>query len=426
MQKKNVSNFDLYISEIEEKINYCFKDKSLLRQAFTRTSFCNEHKGKGGARFESNEVLEFFGDSVLSTAIVTLLMQDFSERYEYGISTELKEGDFSNIRSKLSDKKNLSDATRVMGIEKYLQLGEGDVRLGIQNEPSVMEDLFESIIGAIYIDSEHDLKAVIKSVSRMLDVQKYFESGSATIQSYKNALQEWCADKKHRYPAPVYKTISESGPEHKKIYERACYIGEIIYGTGYGKNQKLADSAAAEAALKSLIDTEEKKKPSAPKKAPSEESVTKLREYAAKEKKASPEFRDLGESIRSTESKREYEIECRFAGISAVGVGESKKDAKIASAEKLLGMLDKKSATEKNTAKRNNGNGASIRAKSKKNAQGGSEKQDKSVQKAAPVQNSARNTSTRKKAPTVSERKSDKKPRQRKGFQKKKITEEKS
>ena len=64
-------NFEKNIPLIEEKIGYCFKDKSLLRQAFTRTSFCNEHRGKGGERLQSNEVLEFFGDSVLSAAIVT-------------------------------------------------------------------------------------------------------------------------------------------------------------------------------------------------------------------------------------------------------------------------------------------------------------------------------------------------------------------
>ena len=184
-------DFNKHIKEIEAKIGYTFKDKSLLGQAFTRTSFCNENKGAGGVKYQSNEVLEFFGDSVLSAAIVTLLMRDFAKRYEYGITTDLNEGDFSNIKSKLSDKKNLSLATKAMGLQKFLQMGGGDTKLGVENEPSVMEDLFESIIGAIYIDCQNDIKTVIGSVAKMLDVQDYMNVKNPPIQSFKNALQEF-------------------------------------------------------------------------------------------------------------------------------------------------------------------------------------------------------------------------------------------
>ena len=102
-------NFRKYIPEIEKTIDYTFRDKSLLKQAFTRTSFCNEHSKESEIPYESNEVLEFFGDSVLSAAIITLLLKEHTKKYEHGIKTKLKEGDFSNIKSKLSDKKNLSE-----------------------------------------------------------------------------------------------------------------------------------------------------------------------------------------------------------------------------------------------------------------------------------------------------------------------------
>jgi ribonuclease-3 len=329
--------FTKHISEIEEKIGYIFNDKSLLRQAFTRTSYTNENKGNGGLKYQSNEVLEFFGDSVLSAAIVTLLVKDFAKRYEYGISTTLNEGDFSNIKSKLSDKKNLSLAIKALGIEKFLQMGEGDAKLGIQNEPSVMEDLFESIIGAIYIDSSHDMKTVIASVSKMLDVNEYFQRKAAPMQSFKNALQEWCADKKHRLPPPIYKTLSEDGPDHKKTYERACYIGDKVYGIGVGKNQKLADSAAAEDALTNL--KREYQKANMGASVLNSAAIQTLKELAQKEKKPSPEFRDLGETLRSTPTNREFEIECRFAGLSAIGAGSDKKSAKGHAAEKLLEMI---------------------------------------------------------------------------------------
>ena len=331
-------NFEKSIKEIEKKIGYTFKDKSLLRQAFTRTSFCNEHKGRDGAQYQSNEVLEFFGDSLLSAAIVTLLMNDFSKRYVFGISTSLGEGDFSNIKSKLSDKKNLSLATKKLGLQAFLLMGEGDVKLGIENEPSVMEDLFESIIGAIYIDGGYDIKSVISSVSAMLDIKEYFAAKEAPMQSQKNALQEWCADKKHRRDAPIYKTLSETGPDHKKVYERACYIGDKIYGIGLGKNHKLADAAAAEEALNALNEEYEREKILAIK-AEASESVRKLKEYATKNKKVSPEFRDHGESASTNGSKAEYEIECRFSGLSAIGRATDKHEAKAISAQKLLKML---------------------------------------------------------------------------------------
>ena len=94
-------NFNDHIINIEKKIGYTFKDKSLLIQAFTRSSFCNEHRVRGGREIISNEVLEFFGDSVLSTAIISMMLKEKTERYEHGVYTKLNEGDFSNIRSKL-------------------------------------------------------------------------------------------------------------------------------------------------------------------------------------------------------------------------------------------------------------------------------------------------------------------------------------
>ena len=341
-------NFDKHIREIEDKIGYAFRDKSLLKQAFTRTSFANEHKGADGIRYQSNEVLEFFGDGVLSAAIITLLMRDFAKRYEYGISTRLNEGDFSNIKSKLSDKKNLSLATKNMGLQKYLLLGEGDMKLGVENEPSVMEDLFESIIGAIYIDCGNDIATVIRSVSKMLDTREYLEKKQVVIQSYKNALQEFCADKKHRLAPPVYKTVSETGPDHKKTYERACYIGGKICGVGIGKNQKLADSEAARAALELLM-KEEEKRVKKKELCDGEAAFQRLRELASSKKTPSPEFRDLGESEKSTKEKKEFCIECRFMGISAVGAASEKRTAKLKAAQAALEALNAEKKENKPT-----------------------------------------------------------------------------
>ena len=329
------------IPEIEKKIKYTFKDKSLLIQAFTRSSFCNEHKTRGARGYVSNEVLEFFGDSVLSTAIISMLLKEKTERYEHGIYTELGEGDFSNIRSKLSDKRNLSMSMAELGLQKYLQMGGGDEKLGIENEPSVMEDLFESIVGAVYIDCGMNISTVISTVSAMLDVSTYFSDNAAPIQSYKNALQEWCADKKHRLPQPVYKTVSESGPDHKRTYEREVSVGDRVLAVGRGKNLKLADAAAAEAALEVLKSESESLA------IQNSDALARIKDFAAKHKKPSPEFRDLGESPNSTVSRREYIIECRVMGKSATGIAGSKQDARTLAAEKLLELFAEEEAPKK-------------------------------------------------------------------------------
>ena len=321
------------IPHIEKTIGYTFTDKSLLTQAFTRSSFCNEHRTRTGKEYISNEVLEFFGDSVLSTAIITLMLKEKTERYEHGVYTRLNEGDFSNIRSKLSDKRNLSRSMEALGLQKYLLMGDGDAKLGIQNEPSVMEDLFESIIGAVYIDCGMNMSEVINVVCRMLDAHVYFSAEAAPIQSYKNALQEWCADKKHRLPAPIYKTVSESGPDHKRIYERAVMIGERTVATGVGKNMKIADNAAAEKALEILknegVSTENVNLT----------SLSALKMHASKNKQPSPEFRDLGETEESSAKSREYRIECRCMGKSAIATGKSKQEARAQAAEMVLSLL---------------------------------------------------------------------------------------
>ena len=333
------------LKEIEKIIGYVFSDKSLLIQAFTRTSFCNEKNYGGSDDYQSNEVLEFFGDSVLSSAIITLLLQRRTRRYRHGITTELGEGDFSNIRSRLSDKRNLARSTEKLGLQKYLLMGEGDEKLGIANEPSVMEDLFESIIGAVYIDCGMDLKTVIGVVSAMLDTSTYLSEEPQSLRSFKNALQEFCADKKRRLPAPVYKTVSESGPDHKKEYERGCYIGERLVATGKGKNQKIADTAAAEAALK-ILEKEENKEPEHDDTAP-----TRLRSLCNSKKVSTPEWRDLGEAEESTVNAPVFAIECRALGTSAVGKGASKTEARARAAEAILLSLEggKEKKAEKKT-----------------------------------------------------------------------------
>ncbi|MBE6537240.1 MAG: ribonuclease III family protein [Ruminococcaceae bacterium] len=245
-------DFEKNVPTIEKTIGYTFRDGSLLRQAFTRASFCNENNYGQREPYQSNEVLEFFGDSILSATIITSLIKMKSKRYSKGIKTELTEGDFSNIRSHLADKKNLSENIQRLGLQKYLIMGEGDAKLGIENERSVMEDLFESLIGAVYIDSSFDMEAVTAVIERMLDLSVYLTASNKAIQSYKNMVQEWCADKKRRLPPPVYEKRGEEGPDHNKTYTCVCIVDGKELGMGKARSVKLAESEAAKAALEAL------------------------------------------------------------------------------------------------------------------------------------------------------------------------------
>ena len=331
-------NFKDNIEKIEKTIKYTFKDKSLLMQAFTRESYCNE-KNRRKKEYSSNEVLEFFGDAVLSASIVSIFLDKKTERYEHGIKTELQEGDFSAIRSKLSDKSNLSRTIASLGLEKYLIMGEGDAKLGINREMSVMEDLFESIIGAIYIDSGKDIKRVIAVVSALLSPEEYLGGRGEVIQSYKNSLQEYCADKKRRLPPPIYRVLDESGPEHKRSYKCGCYIGEELLGVGVGKNRKLAETAAAEKALSALKAKEQRTL------VPTD-ALSEIKAYAAKEKIPSASFKDLGESERSTDTRPEFIVECKLLNISKQGVGQSKQEARAFAARAVLDALMPKKETK--------------------------------------------------------------------------------
>ena len=328
-----------HIERIEEVLGYTFKDKALLVQAFTRTSFCNEHHARGTDEdYQSNEVLEFFGDSVLSAAIVSLLIRTSSKRYAHGIHTELSEGDFSNVKAHLSDKSNLSVHMRRMGLQKYLLMGEGDKKTGMENEPSVMEDLFESLVGAIYIDCEMQMNVVINAVSRMLDVDEYLEKGK-TSQSPKNLLQEYCADKERRLGAPVYLLIGESGPQHKKEYTFACEIDGVRYGIGVGKNHRAAETAAAEDALLRLK-REAPEKSKAEGSHPADTPMSRLYEHAAKRGKGAPVYEER-EAAQSTVQCPLFEARCKYLGYETEGRGKSKRGARHAAAEAMLILVNK-------------------------------------------------------------------------------------
>ena len=245
--------FQQAIGEIEAIIGYHFRDPALLRQAFTRKSYCNEARQAGNREIESNEVLEFCGDSVLSAAIISILMERCSRRTAVGLSSELDEGSFTVIKSNLTNKTMLSRRIGEMGLSQFLLVGRGDAARGIATQPSVMEDLFESIIGAVYFDCGKDMALMIELVGRLLDTDEYLKKNAVRqAASPYNALQEFCQARKLPFS---FEQISVSGPEHERSYVYACFVAGEKIAEGQGGSGAKAKAAAAAAALPLLQKT---------------------------------------------------------------------------------------------------------------------------------------------------------------------------
>lgn len=321
---------DAAICEIEKKIGHTFKNKALLVQAFTRRSYQNEEAQKGKKTMQSNEVLEFLGDAILGAVVASTLLSRHGNTEKGYLATEMDEGAFSTVKSRMSDKSMLSGRMTEMGLHRYLRVSNGDREGGIIDEPSVKEDLFESIIGAVFLDTDRDFAATAAVVSEMLDIEEYLNKGSNT-KNAKNLLQEYCQAKRLTFR---YENLGVSGPEHAPTYEVALYIGDERYAVASGKNLKKAEMEAASGALMRL---DGEKTVSSPRE---KNPRTFLKEWADKEK-CRVEY--------TVEERENAPFTARFFAVCLVegktfgeGVGGSKKEAMTAAAKKAYERLTEK------------------------------------------------------------------------------------
>lgn len=182
------------ITNIQRKIGYDFKNPDLMFQAFVRKSYSEENGG------ENNEVLEFIGDKVLDLIVVKLLVEKYGKIQPAPVGSyddlelyvsELDEGELTEKKRKLVEKKNLAERMLDLGFSKYLIMSKGDLENDLQYSKSVMEDLFEAIIGAIALDSNWNLKEIQNVVECMLDLENFSDDD----ENYMNKLQEWSLKK---------------------------------------------------------------------------------------------------------------------------------------------------------------------------------------------------------------------------------------
>lgn len=224
------------INELQERLNYIFKDISVLKTALTHPSYLNERKQD---RIRSNQRLEFFGDSVLSMAVS-----------EY-IFTNLKsfpEGKLTELRAKVVCEDSLAQMAKKLDIGSYLVLGKGEIKSGGNKRPSTLSDAMEAVIAAVYIDGgfEAAKKLVLDNLSEKID--KLALNGGY-MDNCKTELQELVQS---RGGSVSYEMVSEYGPEHAKRFEVAVFVNGEKTAIGSGSSKKRAEQNAAGNALKIL------------------------------------------------------------------------------------------------------------------------------------------------------------------------------
>jgi len=228
------------ISELEQTIGYTFKDKSLIRTALTHSSFSNENKARK-INVECNERLEFLGDSVLSIVISEYLYDRFTKR---------PEGDLTKIRASVVCREALSKFANGISLGDYLFLGHGEELGHGRERPSILENAFEALLAAIFLDSGEDGKRNVAAflLPRVIPEIDMLDSGNELSEyDHKTKLQQIVQQANGEILE--YVVVGESGPDHRKIFEVEARLNSKVIGHGQGRTKREAEQNAAKEAL---------------------------------------------------------------------------------------------------------------------------------------------------------------------------------
>ncbi len=215
-----------------EKLGFEFQNIDYLITALTHRSYVNEHRKSVS---EHNERLEFLGDAVLELAVTDYLFNHFSE----------PEGILTSWRSSLVRTESIGEAGDKLGYESLLRMSRGEKNGSTRARQQILANAFEAVIGAIYLERGYaDAEEFIKKhILSKLD--SILESGS--WRDPKSHLQE--VSQRVDGQTPVYKVLSEEGPDHDKVFTLGVYVGEKLMGKGSGSSKQNAQQEAARAAL---------------------------------------------------------------------------------------------------------------------------------------------------------------------------------
>jgi ribonuclease-3 len=225
---------DFDLRGFEAILHYKFRDPELARQALTHRSYLHSLPDKGGG--ESNERMEFLGDSVVGLVVNEFLYRKF---------TSLREGELTKMKSLLVSRVILSRTAKDMGLGDYVLLSEAETGSGGRDRASILADTLEGVIGAVYLDG--GLEPARRLTERLLLRQVHEILSDANLANYKSMLQEYVQGEFKTHPQ--YRISSEIGPDHEKVFTVEVVVNQKVLGRGHGSNKKEAEQEAARDAL---------------------------------------------------------------------------------------------------------------------------------------------------------------------------------
>jgi ribonuclease-3 len=225
------------LDDFEQLIGYTFKDRSLLLLGLTHRSYSHSN----GKLIESNERLEFLGDSVLGMVISDQLYRDYPD---------LREGQLTKTKALLVNENTLASIGEEIGLNKFIQLSHDEERSGGRARSSIVSDAVESVLGAIYLDG--GLDPVREVILRVIYDRKDSILADKSLRNFKGELLELVQARGNSMPH--YDVVSERGPDHRKMFSVIVSVGDRVLGKGSGSSKKEAEQRAAAAALKALSD----------------------------------------------------------------------------------------------------------------------------------------------------------------------------
>jgi ribonuclease-3 len=222
---------DAVLEHCEEVLGYQFEDPTYLHEALTHASGANH-------RLVSNERLEFLGDAILGAIVCELLFRKYPEYLE---------GELTRIKSVVVSRQTCAKISQNLGIDEFLVLGKG-MGSYLDTPPSVLADVFESLIGAIYLDG--GMEAAKQFIVRHIEAEIELAVGGQGGSNYKSRLQQ--VAQRQFGETPTYLLLDEKGPDHSKCFKISAQIGRQRYAPAWGRNKKDAEQRAAMNALSEL------------------------------------------------------------------------------------------------------------------------------------------------------------------------------
>ncbi len=219
------------MEELFKKLKIKPKNRALYDSAFSHSSYANEHKKK-----KDYERLEFLGDAVVDLVVADYLFQNEEET----------EGEMTKIRSSYVCENALYEYSTALGLNRYIKVGHGEEKYGGKYKKAIVADIFEALIGAIYIDLGY---ATARRVTLSIIVPYIKDPAKQFFRDYKSALQEYVQTEQKSLE---YHLVKEEGPAHDKKFTVELKVDDIRLGLGIGGSKKEAEQEAAKEALSKL------------------------------------------------------------------------------------------------------------------------------------------------------------------------------